>query len=266
MPSQISKAREKRSPPASSRPTPVTSRRVSPVTQPLIIRKRSAPVDLAHVDNKLARLSVAPLALALKTKPVVLAVRSCLKITASARAAKSVRFVNYGGWNIHRIRAFQPDTAPNTFIQLTDAVLCHPTAWGRDKGPVYPGNYSIVLPDKEIRWPPPDHDGPIRRATIPSRCLTCAQVAAQGTPHIRYRPVQVSVWCQDCLADPARRPYYVPPLDDDGDDDYLDTCPGPHNKTPQECQYYSCAFKANVLWLYANYIERYKQCDDILND
>ena len=45
-------------------------------------------VDLAVVDDRLARLSVAPLVV-IKAKPKV---------------SKSVRFVEYGGWNIHSIK------------------------------------------------------------------------------------------------------------------------------------------------------------------
>ncbi len=67
------------------------------------------------------------------------------------------------------------------------------------------------------------------------------------------------------MSDPGRRPYYVPALDDDGEDDHLDTCQGPHYHA-DDCQYLRCAYKANVRWLYANYPDRYEACDAILND
>lgn len=173
-----------------------------------------------------------------------------------------------GGWNIHQVKAFQPDSTPNTVLPLDQADLLQPTFRGRQKGPVYDGSYQLVVPDREIRWPPPEHDGPVTngsRTAPPSACRSCARAAAEGSSLIRYRPQQVSVWCSTCMSDPGRRPYYVPALDDDGEDDHLDTCQGPHYHA-EDCQYLRCAYKANVRWLYANYPDRYEACDVILYD
>lgn len=259
---RITKAR--RSPTSSARPSPVTSRKVSPV-QPLLIKKKPHPVDLARIDDKLAHLSVAPLVA--RSKPMVPTLRSCLKTSATATSSKSVRFINYGGWNIHSVRAFQPDSRPNTFIPLPEADLLQPTQRGRQCGPVYAGNYQLVLPNQEIRWPPSEPEEPdFHGESSPSRCRSCARAAARRTPAIRYLPNPVSVWCDECMANPAKRPHFSPPLDYHGEHDYLDTCPGPHHHTQDTCQYMRCAFKANVQWLYANYPERYEACDAILNE
>jgi hypothetical protein len=81
-----------------------------------------------------------------------------------------------GGWNIHQVKAFQPDSPPNTVLPLDQADLFQPTFRGRQKGPVYDGSYQLVVPDREIRWPPPEHDGPVTngsRTAPPFPCRSC---------------------------------------------------------------------------------------------
>ncbi len=83
-----------------------------------------------------------------------------------------------GGWNIHQVKAFQPDSTPNTVLPLDQADLLQPTIRGRQKGPVYDGSYQLVVPDREIRWPPPEHDGPVTnesRTAPPSACRSCVR-------------------------------------------------------------------------------------------
>ncbi|EKD13451.1 uncharacterized protein L3040_002691 [Drepanopeziza brunnea f. sp. 'multigermtubi'] len=265
---RVAKARAKS--PASARSSPATSRKVTPI-QPLLIKKQArATVNLAEVDNDLARLSVAPLAVK-ASKPEVPVLRSCLRSSTAARSTKprQVRFVDYGGWNIHGVKAFIPDSAPNSFVSLSDVDLLQPTQSGRQRGPVYDGNYSLAKPGHEIRWPPPTHDGEVfegYEGYPPQSCRACAMAASKGTPTTRYHANMQSIWCGECLSDPGRRPYFVPALDLDGDDS-LDRCPGgKHNHHHQTCQYFTSAYKANVNWLYAHYPERYDQCDAVLAD
>ncbi|KAE8446557.1 hypothetical protein EG329_011889 [Mollisiaceae sp. DMI_Dod_QoI] len=241
---RVSRARVKSSPISSSRPSPVNSRKVSPI-QPLQVKKRLPVVDLAQVSDSLAELSIQPLSVA----PRVPTLRSCLK-TEAALKPKVVHFVEYGGWNLHGIRTFQPDSPPNTFIPPSDAEILQPLH--RQVGDVYPGSYRLVGQTSQIRWPPPD-DGPSRRgydSLPPSRCPLCAKAAARGTSRIRYRPQQVSVWCSACMASPARRPH------DDGHDDEEDDCYNVlHHHYPDTCAYFRNGWKANVRWLYDHYPE-----------
>ncbi|KAF8852539.1 hypothetical protein BDZ45DRAFT_763792 [Acephala macrosclerotiorum] len=261
--SRVSRAREKTSPVSSARPTPSSSRKVSPL-QPLQIKKRPA-VDLAQLDESLARLSVLPLAVV----PKLPALRSCLK-TSAAIGRKAVHFVEYGDWNLHGIRTYQPDSPPNTFFSPFDAEISEPSIHARSHGVVHPGSYALVRQtEQQIRWPPPDHDGPVRPgydSMPPSCCRACAKVAARGTSQIRYRPQQVSVRCSACMESTARLPSYSPALDDDGRDDDEDDCPNSiHHHYPETCAYFRNGFKANILWLYSEYPERATELYEILN-
>ncbi|CZR56395.1 uncharacterized protein PAC_06283 [Phialocephala subalpina] len=261
--SRVSRAREKTSPVSSARPTPSNSRKVSPI-QPLQIKKRPA-VDLAQLDESLAQLSIAPLAVA----PQLPALRSCLK-TSAAVERKAVHFVEYGGWNLHGIRTYQPDSAPNTFIPSFDAEISEPSIHARSRGPVHPGIYALVgQTEQQIRWPPPDHDSPVRPgydSMPPSSCQACAKAAARGTSRIRYRPQQVSVWCSACMESTARLTRYSPALDDDGQDDDQDVCPNTqHHHYPDTCAYLRNGVVANILWLYAQYPERAAELYELLN-
>lgn len=263
---QIAQARAKS--PTSARSSPATSRKVTP-TQPLLIKKQvRATVDLAQVDEQLARLSVAPLAVKAST-PKAPALRSCLRSSTAASSTKprQVRFVEYGGWNIHGVKAFAPDSAPSTLLSLDDVTLIQPTQGGRQRGPVYDGSYSLVLPDREIRWPPPEHDGEVFEGRPQPSCRACAMAASRGTPTIRYQTNMQSIWCSECLSAPDRRPFFTPALDLGDDDDFLDQCPGEkHHRHPETCHYFRSAYKANVVWLYAHYPERYEACNAILDD
>ncbi len=252
--------------PASSRSA---SRKVSPI-QPLLVKKQvRVTIDLAKVDDQLSRLSVAPLAVKTLT-PQVPVLRSCLRSSTAAKSSepRRVRFVEYGGWNKHFVKAFTPDSAPNSFLSLADVTLIHPTN-GRQKGTQYDGSYSTLLPQSsEIRWPPPEYDGQITEGHTglpPSSCRACHSAASRGTPVTRYQAQNQSIWCRNCLSLPARRLHFTPALDLD-DDDELDACPGPHHHTPETCWYYKSAVKANLNWLYTHYPERYDFCDAILDE
>ncbi|KAG0651806.1 hypothetical protein D0Z07_1104 [Hyphodiscus hymeniophilus] len=267
---RITSAREKRSPATSPRPSPATSRKVSPL---LITKKCAIVVDPAQVAERLSSLTVAPLRRK-DTSPKVPTLRSCLKTVASA-VDKHVRFEEIGGWNVHGLRAFQQDSAPNTFLSLAEATLSQPTPFeirgdmlleegrpSRTKGLCHPGNY-VLRGGRELRWPPPENDFPVKDCYLLPRCIACAQQAARGSPLTRYLPGPVSVRCSDCMSDPSKRLEFSPALDHNGEEDDLDTCDGEH-RTDGSCHYGQYATKASVRWLYANYPERYPGLDDLL--
>jgi hypothetical protein len=186
---------------------------------------------------------------------MVPALRSCLKTTAT-RSNKSVHFTESGGWNVHRIRAFQPDSCPNTFLSLADADVV-PSIRGR-VGPQDDGYYQLRRNDIQIRWPPLSRRL-LSLAPRSRRCFTNAMIAARLRPMGYHTPVTVlpskafSVGIAWTIQEGGA--FFVPALDDDGEDDCLDTCPGPHNHTPYTCQHFSCGYKANVKWLYSRYPE-----------
>ncbi|RDL37846.1 uncharacterized protein BP5553_05279 [Venustampulla echinocandica] len=161
---RVTQARARRSPPPSARSSPATPRKVSPV---LPLPQKSAAVDLARIDEQLAQLVVAPLAVKkAKPTPLVPALRSCLK-TGAAASSKKVRFLNSRGWNIHRVRAYEPGiTPPNTFIPLEEAVLTQPSLirpcrnWGFLEESV---RQMMGGSDQELRWPPVEHTEPALR-------------------------------------------------------------------------------------------------------
>jgi hypothetical protein len=236
-------------------------------------KRSAAVVDLAHIHDRLSRLAVAPLAVR-NTTPMVPALRSCLKTVASA-IVKHVSFQEYGGWNVHGLRAFQQYSPPITFLSLDEATLLQPTPYmvrdgrihedgrpSRTKGLVHPGHYRLVGAH-EIRWPPDDHDGAVTDCQLPPYCRACAQLAGRGSLLTRYLPMQLTVRCSDCMSDASKRLTFSPALDHNGEEDELDTCSGEH--TDGSCHYGLYATKADVQWLYANYPERYPGLDALLN-
>jgi hypothetical protein len=88
-----------------------------------------------------------------------------------------------------------------------------------------------------------------------ANCVACAQLAARGTPEIRYRYVQATVRCDPCMFDPERRRSFVPPLDDDGSEDDLDTCLARHGEHRDDgsCHYIISAVQADAQWRYATW-------------
>ena len=169
---------------------------------------------------------------------------------------KHVSFHEYGGWNIHGLRAFQQDSPPITFLSLDKATLLQPTPYmvrdgrihedgrpSRTMGLVHPGHYRLVGA-REIRWPPEDHDGAVTDCQLPPHCRACAQLAGRGSPLTRYLPMPLTVRCSDCMSDASKRLTFSPALDHNGEEDELDTCSGEH--TDGSCHYGLYATKANV--------------------
>ena len=157
--------------PSSLRPTPVGSRKVTPV-QPLPLQSKKSvavAVDLSKVNNQLESLSIAPLAvapLAFKRKPVVPPtptvpiLRSCLKTSVSkAKGNNRVRWVPTGGWNSHEIRVFEVDAPPTSFFDFESAVLFRPIIHKNVQHSnhlIDDGCYMFTAPNRELRWPHPE--------------------------------------------------------------------------------------------------------------
>ncbi|KAE9370714.1 hypothetical protein N431DRAFT_468741 [Stipitochalara longipes BDJ] len=211
-------------PPARSRPVPASAPvpRPVPASSPCIVSTLSAlSLSASRTERPINNIE----------RRAAPALRSCLKSSRTKRAPRSVRFIKYGAYNIHRIVAFEPDSAPTSFLALKDADIIPPID-ARTTGPmhIYENTYRLLLPDRQLRLPPPDHDGPVRTgSTDPPRCRPCARVAGRGTRLFRTRPGMQSVWCTGCISDPDKRCYYVPALVDKGEDDHLDYCK--HHKT-----------------------------------
>ncbi len=192
------------------------------------------------------RIAVAPLVV--RAKPVAPVRKSCLRLKDPTGAKKKVHFQEYGGWNLHRVWPLLPDSPPSTIFTLAEVDLLHPSRYDSlgDDGP-----YRMVLPGHECRWPQleeePRYDG--YESMPPSCCQACAQVSADGTLFTRFRYNQQTIRCPACQADPARRQSFRPPLDDNGEEDHLDTCThSDHTLFSDTCGFIQGAYHADHIW------------------
>jgi hypothetical protein len=158
---------------------------------------------LTPVLQLLAEMEVAPLAL---TKPVVPALRSCLKTAPSTSSKKVVFKPEWDDWNLHQFRAFQREDPPNTFILPEEADLIQPH-YTYSNPEVVP-EYSHPVPGYEYRYAPqeyvPTTQGVANPYEVFLKCSECAYSATVATPlatyygkeHGEFTPC---VWCEDCL-------------------------------------------------------------------
>lgn len=248
----------------------VVSLKVTPV-QPLSAKSRSlsngmvAPatamgwandLDLRVLDHKLEKLSVAPLkvVVVVRTKEVsarkstteeALARKSCLcPIVFQAKSKKKVLIPEYGGYNVHRVRPFDRNSAPNEVLTHSEFHIKQPT-WFNPRDEVEYASVYLPHPagdDRELRWPPPLHNGPLLPgARCPaSYCRDCFRKTRLGVQGIRYRSQQASHWCKSCTEDREKfMTWFNPVLDYDGEEDHKDNYPinkkGRHPK--RDCYY-----------------------------
>jgi len=149
--------------------------------------------------------------------------RPCLKPARQRTVpVKTARFIEYGGWNLHDFRPFDPEEPANVFIPVEDAEISQPTCGG-------PATYQTVegMSGVEIRWPDPDTPKEELEDKPPGKsywkCHWCVNLANMGRIPTSHQMNMPTVLCESCMLEPeVRKVRWSPALDYNGEDDHLD--------------------------------------------